>query len=191
MSDLQIGNLVYLVLLVAAIGGYTIVRYRGRIGTMLQHATLWGLIFLGVVAAIGMWGDIRHTIAPMQRIEGGTVAVPRERDGHYYVTVAINGTPVRMIVDTGATDMVLSHEDAAAAGIDLAGLQYYNRAQTANGAVRIAPVRLDEVELGPITDRNFRAFVSEGDMPASLLGMSYLQNFTSVEIRNDALVLTR
>ncbi|MGR3322775.1 MAG: retropepsin-like aspartic protease family protein [Pseudooceanicola sp.] len=192
MNSMQTGQLVYLVILAAAIGGYVVLAYRGRMGVMFRHAALWGLIFFGVVAAIGLWGDVRHTLMPVQRIDaGGVIEVPRSPDGHYYLTTRVNGTPLRMIVDTGATDIVLSHEDAEAAGIDLDGLRYFGRAATANGAVRIAPVRLNSIELGPVSDRNFSAFVSEGDMPASLLGMSYLQNFTRIEIENGALVLTR
>lgn len=191
MTSYDFGSLVYLGLLAAVIGSYTIVRYRGRMGVMLQHATLWGLIILGVVAAIGLWGDIRHTIAPVQRVQNGVIEVPRAPDGHYYVTAEVNGTPIRMIVDTGATDMVLSHQDAEAAGIDLSGLTYFGKAATANGTVRIAPVRLDTISLGPVTDQDFRAFVSEGEMPGSLMGMTYLQNFSKIEIENGALVLTR
>lgn len=191
MTSYDFGSLVYLGLLVTAIGGYTILRYRGRLGEMLQHAALWGLIILGVVAAIGLWGDIRHTIAPVQRVQNGVIEVPRSPDGHYYVTAEVNGTPVRMILDTGATDLVLSHEDAEAAGIDVSEVSYFGKAKTANGTVRIAPVRLDSIELGPVVDRNFRAYVSEGEMPGSLMGMSYLQNFSKIEIENGALVLTR
>lgn len=191
MTSYDFGSLVYLALLVTAIGGYTVLRYRGRLGEMLQHAALWGLIIIGVVAAIGLWGDIRHTVTPVQRVQNGVIEVPRAPDGHYYVTAEVNGAPIRMILDTGATDLVLSHEDAEAAGIDLAGLTYFGQAATANGRVRIAPVRLDSIELGPVVDRNFRAFVSEGEMPGSLMGMAYLQNFSRIEIENGALVLTR
>jgi aspartyl protease family protein len=130
-------------------------------------------------------------VAPVQRVQNGVIEVPRAPDGHYYVTAEVNGAPIRMILDTGATDLVLSHEDAEAAGIDLAGLTYFGQAATANGRVRIAPVRLDSIELGPVVDRNFRAFVSEGEMPGSLMGMAYLQNFSRIEIENGALVLTR
>lgn len=191
MSTHDLGSLFYLGLLVMAIAGYAILRYRGRIGEMLRHAALWGLIILGAVAAVGLWGDIRHTVAPVQRVQNGVIEVPRAPDGHYYVTAEVNGTPIRMILDTGATDMVLSADDAEAAGIDLQDLTYFGQAATANGTVRIAPVRLDEITLGPVNDRNFRAYVSEGEMPGSLMGMAYLQNFSRIEIENDALVLTR
>lgn len=191
MTSYEIGRLAFLGLLLVAIGGYTVLSYRGRLGEMLQHAALWGLILLGAVAVVGLWDDIRHTVAPVQRVQNGVIEVPRAPDGHYYVTAGVNGTPIRMILDTGATDMVLSREDAEAAGIDLAGLTYFGQAATANGRVRIAPVRLDSIELGPVVDRNFRAYVSEGEMPGSLMGMAYLQNFSKIEIKDGALVLTR
>ena len=192
MTQMQTGNLIYLVLLATAIAGFALVTYRGRMGVMVQHAVLWGLIFFGVVAVIGLWGDVRQQILPVQRVQqDGRITVPRAPDGHYYLTARVNGTPLRMIVDTGATDIVLSHDDAEAAGLTLADLTYMGRAATANGTVRIAPVRLEEVSLGPITDRGVRAFVSEGEMPSSLLGMSYLQAFSRIEIEAGALILTR
>ncbi|WP_375690268.1 TIGR02281 family clan AA aspartic protease [Pseudooceanicola sp. LIPI14-2-Ac024] len=191
MSSIQFGSLFYLVMLAVFIGGTLVVSYRGRRGTMFQHAAIWGLILLGTVAAIGLWGDIRHTVVPVQRVQNGVIEVPRSNDGHYYLTAEINGTPIRMIVDTGATDMVLRHEDAEKAGIDLNGLRYFGSAKTANGAVRIAPVTLDSVTLGPVTDEGFRAFVSEGEMPGSLMGMTYLQQFSRMSFENGALVLER
>ena len=65
------------------------------------------------------------------------------------------------------------------------------RAMTAHGEVRTAPVRLDSVELGPVLDRNVRAWVNEGEMDKSLLGMSYLQRWNRIEITGNALVLSR
>ncbi len=191
MESYDIAHLLYIILLASAIGGYAIMQYRGRMGKMAQHAVLWVLIFVGVLAAIGLWGDVRHTIAPVQRVQEGVITVPRSVDGHYYLTAKVNGTPLRMIVDTGATDLVLSRDDAQKAGIDLAGLNYVGNASTANGRVRIASVRLKTIELGPVKDQNFRAFVSEGEMPGSLLGMAYLQRYSKIEIENGALVLTR
>ncbi|HSG57216.1 MAG TPA: TIGR02281 family clan AA aspartic protease, partial [Paracoccaceae bacterium] len=77
------------------------------------------------------------------------------------------------------------------AGLDPAKLAFIGSAMTANGPVRTAPVRLDSIRLGGIEDRGLRAFVNEGEMRESLLGMTYLQRFSSVEIRQGALILTR
>ena len=107
------------------------------------------------------------------------------------MTTVVNGAQTRFMIDTGATDVVLDHDAAQAAGIDLGGLRYLGSASTANGTVRIAPVMLDSVTLGPVTDEGVRAWVSEGEMPISLLGMTYLQNFAKIEIEDGSMILTR
>lgn len=192
MTGDQIANLAFLGLLGAAIAGSYIVANRGQMGKVAQQAMIWGLIFVGVIAAVGMWGDIRSTVAPQQQFVGADeVVVPRGNNGHYHLTLVINDRPVDFIVDTGASQVVLSQEDAAKIGIDLADLRYFGSAQTANGVVRTAPIILDTVELGGIVDANVRAVVNGGDMDGSLLGMTYLNGFESIEIRDGELVLRR
>jgi len=98
---------------------------------------------------------------------------------------------VEFVVDTGATDVVLTREDAQRAGIDLASLAYTGRAMTANGMVRTASARVDEISLGDTRDTGLRVSINEGEMPQSLLGMTYLRRFSRIEIANDTLILTR
>ena len=98
---------------------------------------------------------------------------------------------MRFVLDTGATSLVLTQEDARTAGLDPEELQYYNRAMTANGEVRTAPVRLDAITLGSVTDANVAAVVNEGEMSNSLMGMTYLQRWGRIEIANDTLTLSR
>ena len=95
------------------------------------------------------------------------------------------------MVDTGATEMVLNIDDARRAGIDVDNLAYLGRANTANGVVRTASVQLETVELGSVLDRNFPASVNGGQMDGSLLGMTYLSRFDTLEIKDRELVLTR
>ena len=186
-------SLVYLVILGSAIGLWFFAQNRQSLGKLAQQAAAWGLIFIGAIAVVGLWGDIRQTVAPSQNVvaDSGQIEVPRAPDGHYYLTAEINGEPVRFVVDTGATQIVLTKEDARRAGLDVDGLVYLGRANTANGEVRTAPVRLDRVTIGPIEDSNVRAVVNDGVMEGSLLGMEYLQRFSSVEIGGGKLVLTR
>ena len=192
MDGDQIANLAFLGLLGAAIAGSYIVSNRGQMGKMAQQAMIWGLIFVGVIAAFGMWGDIQSTVSPRQSYVGADeVVVPLDSDGHYHMTLEINDVPIEFIVDTGASQVVLSQQDAERAGIDLDALRYIGSAQTANGTVETAPVTLSTVELGGILDANVRAVVNGGDMNGSLLGMSYLNGFRSIEIRNGELVLKR
>ncbi|MBA4349932.1 MAG: TIGR02281 family clan AA aspartic protease [Rhodobacter sp.] len=191
MDSETTGRLLYLVLLLAAVGGWIIVEYRKRMGEALRTAAAWGLIFIGVMAGYGLWNDLRTDIAPQQMIsEAGTIEVPRAEDGHYYLTLEINGTPIQFLADTGATNMVLSDRDARRVGIDPESLMYLGSAQTANGTVRTARVELPSVTLGPYQDNDFSAWVNQGEMSGSLLGMEYLSLYR-VEIAGDRMILRR
>lgn len=192
MSGDDYGRLIYLVLLGSAVAGWFFMQNRQRLGKVAQQAAVWGLIFIGAIAAVGLWSDIRNNVAPRQSyLDGGMVEVPRAPDGHYYLTLQIDGVPVRFVIDTGASDMVLSRSDARALGIDPDRLSYFGSAMTANGPVRTARVTLDTVALGEIADRHVTAWVNEGEMDESLLGMAYLQRFASIEIAGGKLVLRR
>jgi aspartyl protease family protein len=192
MTGTDYGQLAYLVLLLCAVGGFVLVQNRRNVGKMAKQAAVWALIFAGVAGVVGFGNDLGRELQARQAvIAEGTIEVPRGRDGHYHLTLDINGVPVDFIVDTGATDMVLSLEDARAVGIDPDRLIFSGRAMTANGVVGTAPVRLAEVTLGPIVDRNVRAVVNEGELFGSLLGMGYLQRFDRISIENDRLFLER
>jgi len=192
MNGDDIARLAFLGLLTAAIVGSYLLHNRGNLGKVAQQAAIWGLIFLGVIAVVGLWGDIRTSVTPRQAMASdGQIEVPRSPDGHYYLTLGINGTPVRFVVDTGATDMVLSQQDALLAGLDPDGLAYLGSAQTANGTVRTATVRLESVTLGDFTDSNLRAVVNQGELDSSLLGMGYLGLFDRIEIADGQLILSR
>ncbi len=193
MESFEIGRLAYLVLLGGAVGGYLLIENRHSLGKMLRHAMAWVLIFVGVIAGYGLWNDIRNDIAPRQSLVAGSgqISVPRHMDGHFYLTLRLNGHPIEFVVDTGATDLVLSNADAQKIGIDLEALVFSGRARTANGEVRTAPVRINLVELENITDQNFPARITDGALEDSLLGMTYLRQFSRMEITGDKLILTR
>jgi len=193
MEDMDFGRLIYLGLLLCAVGFWVFVQNRQSLNKTVQQLAIWAFIFLGVIAGYGLWGDIRQTLQPQQSVmaEAGRVVVPRAPDGHYYLTLMVNGTAVDFLVDTGASQVVLTANDARRAGIDPEKLAYLGRANTANGEVRTASVKVEELALGEIRDKNLRVWVNEGEMEKSLLGMTYLQRWSHIEIRNGALVLSR
>lgn len=193
MNDPDIARIVYLGLLGSVLVIWFVVHNRQSLSKLMQQAVAWVLIFLGVIAAIGLWGDIRQTIQPRQSVvsANNSIQVPRAPDGHFYLTLMINDVPVDFLVDTGASQVVLTQKDARRIGLKIEDLAFTGRAMTANGEVRTAPVRLGTVELGQISDQNIRAWVNAGEMTQSLLGMSYLQRWRKIEITGRGLVMTR
>ncbi|MFD0979776.1 MULTISPECIES: retropepsin-like aspartic protease family protein [Tropicimonas] len=193
MSADQTASLIYLMLLGSVIAGYFFLSNRQSIGRSLRQAGLWALIFIGVIVAYGLWGDLRNTLLPQQAVfsEQGRVEVPMGNDGHFHMVLQVNGTPVQFVVDTGATDIVLSQKDAERVGIETDSLPYLGTANTANGRVQTARVRLEEVALGDIRDTNVAAVVNGGEMQGSLLGMAYLNRFAEVTFGGGKMILTR
>ncbi len=192
MSPEDYGRLAYLILLGLAVGGYFLAQSRDNLGKTAQQAAIWGVIFVGVIAGVGLWSDIRDDVAPRQMVVGeGVIEVPRGPDGHYQLVLNVNGTNLPFVVDTGASGIVLSRQDAERIGIDAADLAYSGRASTANGIVQTARARVNEIRLGDVVDRNVTVFVNQGEMDGSLLGMDYLQRFRRIEIEDGRLILTR
>lgn len=192
MTADNLPNIVYLVILLAALSGVLIAALRGNMARTLQQLSIWGLIFLGLIAVFGMWDDIRDTVMPQQQVlDGGRIELPRQRDGHYYVVARVNDVPVRFVVDTGATQVVLTKQDAERIGLDPERLPFTGRANTANGSIATAPVRLDTLDIGPIHDRRVSAVVNGAPMETSLLGMNYLTRYARVEFNRDKMILER
>ncbi|WP_017999691.1 TIGR02281 family clan AA aspartic protease [Paracoccus sp. N5] len=188
----EFGRAAYLVLLLIAVGGFLLVELRARPGKILRQAAAWGLIFLGAIALAGLWGDIRQAVAPQARmLEGGRIEVPLGNDGHFHLTAQVNGTPVRFVIDTGASSIALGPRDAARVGIDPEALAYVGQARTANGIIETAPVTLDSLALGEIRDSRVPAMVLRSDLDQSLMGMSYLARFARVSIEGNRLILER
>ena len=191
MADFDTSRLIYLIVLLVMVAGWFLMQTREGLNKTLQHAAVWAMIFVGGAAAVGLWQDISRPASQTRMTDAGQIIVPRSADGHYYLTAQINGADVRFVLDTGATDMVLTQSDARRAGLDPDQLTYLGRANTANGEVRTAFVRLDAVQLGDVTDRDVAAVVNGGQMEDSLLGMGYLQRWGRLEITNGELILTR
>ena len=113
----------------------------------------------------------------------------READGHFYADVALSGMRTRMLVDTGASVIALTAEDAAAAGVIWNPADIAPIGHGASGVVEGVNVVLPEVELGGVTQRDVRAVVIPEGLAISLLGQSFLSNLGSVNIANDRMVL--
>lgn len=117
-------------------------------------------------------------------IAGQTLA--RAEDGHFYAEAQVNGARIRFLVDTGASLVALTPEDARRAGIAVGDAS--GRALGADGEIAFAPVTIDRLAIGPIEARGVRGAVADR-LPVSLLGQSFLQRVGSVEMRGDTMIL--
>lgn len=128
--------------------------------------------------------------AEAQARADGTVELRAGANGHFHAEAEINGRPVEVLVDTGASMVALTYEDAETAGIYLNPADFTHAVSTANGIARVAPVTFDRISIGDITVRNVSGVVSErGKLMTSLLGMSFLGKLERVDIRSGLLVL--
>ena len=188
---------------IAAMIGTGVVQSRRHFGQSLRQFGIWVLIVLVLVSAYLYRGELE---AFGNRLAGGLVpgrativtdadgsrevVLHKGMDDHFETSVAVNGESVRMLVDTGASRVVLSYEDAVTLGLDPANLAYTQVVLTANGKARAAPVTLAEVAIGPIVRRDVRAMVTEQDkLDQSLLGMSFLSTLGSLQMQTDELRL--
>jgi len=196
-------QLVWLTALGLVVGAGLMFSYRGRAATALRHAATWLLVAVILVAGYSFrteFTDIAHRVRAqlqpgyaLQRItvEGANeVVLFRRADGHFSADVTVDGIAVSMLVDTGATTLTLSNEDAARIGLAVDRLAYSVRIQTANGLSEAAPVSLDRVTIGPITVSPVRALVARpGRLNESLLGIGFLSRLESYEVRGDQMIL--
>ena len=161
-----------------------------------------GLVLLGVgmldrgtallpVRAVQSGSDARPGAAG-ERATGppsNTIVYAANQRGHVILEAAVNGAPVRMLVDTGASLVTLTPQDARAVGIAPSELVYNARANTANGSARMAPVTLREIRIDQLSLYDVPAAVLE-NLNLSLLGMSFLARLQGYEMRDGKLTIT-
>ena len=141
-----------------------------------------------IAARFGRRGQA-ETSAPRASVAlANTMVYVANERGHVVLDAAVNGAPVRMLVDTGASLVTLTPADARAAGIDPASLTFSGRVQTANSTTRMAPLTLREIRIGQLSFYDVRASVLE-HLNVSLLGMSLLSRLRGYEMRDGRLTI--
>ena len=170
----------------------------GALLRRLRHAAVW--LALAGILAIGysyrfeltdLVNRLGGEIVPYAAVttEDGAVRVRAHRDGHFYIDSRVNGAPVRFLIDTGASLVALSPDDAERIGFEPSQLNFSQRLHTAGGIVRAAPVVIRSLELGDIRLSNVRAVVNGERLPHSLLGITALERLSGYEVRDGTLTL--
>ena len=206
-GDGKIG-LVHGLVLLAFLGGSAILHYRRMPkGLFLRSVLAWMGVAVVVFAGYSYRFELSQIkdrlmgeLTPSSGIEvsGGAVSIRANQSGHYVVEAMVavvvgkhdgGGQPIRFLVDTGASDVVLSPRDAERLGFKLSDLEYTRAYRTANGMVNGAPVRLNRVSIGPLSLGEVRASVNGAPMKNSLLGMSFLSRLSGYEVSRERMVL--
>lgn len=171
----------------ATIVGFGIVHFEGL--KALTSRVLGVDVQSLEAAAPSTNADAKSSLARIA--SGASVELRASRNGHFHTETEINGRAIPVMVDTGATLVALSYEDAERAGIFLTPQDFTGSVNTANGRAKVAPVMLGRVAIGDIAIRDVPALVSEpGRLNTSLLGMSFLGRLSSFEMRSGVLLLT-
>ncbi|MBU0582490.1 MAG: TIGR02281 family clan AA aspartic protease [Alphaproteobacteria bacterium] len=202
MGTGQFGSLIYLGALGALVAS-GIVASSQRFGDTARMLAIWLLVILALMAGFQYRYELQDVA---NRVSGGlvpgspltafddegraVVTLQKRMDGHFEASLAVDGTPVSTIVDTGATSTVLTAADAARAGFDTAALNFTIPVSTANGTARAARVVAATASVGAIERRNLPILVAEpGQLDQSLLGMNFIGTLAGFDVRGDRLIL--
>ena len=195
------GALIYNLALIVFLGGTVLVLFRERFSKALQAALMWLVIALMLAVGYSYRTELRavadRVMAELMpgrpishSVQARVVEIVRGRSGDFQVAAQVNGTRVMMVLDTGASTVVLTQEAARAVGLPIDLLTYDVAVDTANGRTRAASVTLDRVTVGGIEERSINALVAQrGQLRTSLLGMTFLNRLESWQVRGDRLVL--
>ena len=192
----DVGSLVLKIALVVFAGGLVLVLFREKLSKALEATMFWAVIGLLLVVGYTYRFELRdvadRVIAELMpghvAGHGRNVQVVRGNGGDFGVAAHINGTKIPMVLDTGASSVVLTQEAAKAVGLPIEVLNYTVNVDTANGRTRAAPVTLDRIAVGGLTERAVPALVAQpGQLKTNLLGMTFLNRLESWEVRGDKL----
>lgn len=200
LNNDDFAHLIYLLPITALLSA-GVIAGRRNIGETLRHLIVWLLIILALATAYLYRQDFAevanrlmaglmpgHAVV-MTTSEGAQEVILHKRQGgHFQATVEIDGKSIDMLIDTGASSVALSYEDADRLGLEPEKLGYTVTVMTANGRARAAPIRLQNIAIGPIVRQNISATVAErGRLEQSLLGMSFLATLGSLQMQTDEL----
>jgi aspartyl protease family protein len=159
-------------------------------------------VLIATAGAVVAYGDpnqiarakstVSNTVSDLLRPRAATraVQISRGQGGEFALQAKINGVAAPMVIDTGATSVVLTYETAKAAGLPLELLEYDVDLETASGHTKAARLTLDRLAIGKLVERSVPALVVQhGQMKTNLLGMSFLDRLESWEVRPDSLML--
>ena len=195
-TRIDVSSLAVKIVIVVFVGALVLALFRERFSRAIESAMIWVvialLIAIGYTFRFELRGIADRVLAEILPGHAGSrvIELTRAGNGSFPIAVQINGGHTAMVLDTGASSVVLTQEAAKAAGLPLELLSYTVQVDTANGRARAAAVTLDRLAVGGIVERSVPALIAQpGQLRTSLLGMSFLNRLESWEVRGDKLMM--
>lgn len=192
MNGDEAPRLLYLVLLLLLVGSSLFAR-RLPFGQSLKMALAWIAIFAAAFVLFALrspfsdlWSRLRVEATGGSVAQGLTVRIPMAEDGHFWADGAVNGTPVRFLVDSGASTTTVSRTTATAAGLE-PGIRR-DVVETANGRLVMKKSSAEQFEIGPIERADFTININETDS-VNVLGMNFLSSLSRWRVEGRWLIL--
>ncbi len=192
------GEMIRLTGLLALVSSGLVATRRIDVGRTARNLAVWVAVFALIVVGYASRGPLleafrsaRSALLPAYAVSDSprTITIGRSEGDSFYVMGKVNGAPVKFLIDTGATDIVLSPADAAKAGIAAPAAGYSRPSETANGVGYAAPENVKSLEVGPIRLSDVPVMINQAPMASSLLGMPFLKRLESFEVKGDQLIL--
>jgi len=204
-TDQAMSGIWYLLAIVLV--GSALLTRRMPLGGMMRMALLWAAIFaillmlFNLAQKSGIFMESAHTpstakedddhpVAPQTRIDGDRIRIAVSSDGHYWVDGAVNGTPTRFLIDSGASVTALSEQAARAAALNIDPAQSSVTVMTANGHVKAQRARIATLTIGPVRTSDLDIVVSPAFGDVNVIGMNMLSRLKSWGVENGEMVLT-
>src|SRR5215471_16614016 len=198
LDDHQQLSLLYRIGLLILVGSALARMFRGRFAMAARMAAMW--VIVGLALAVGytyrfelkdLANRVLAELVPGRAAaRGRTVELARTSNGDFQVATQVNGARVPMVLDTGASSVMLTRDAAIAAGLPVEMIKYNVSIETANGRTYAAAATIDRIAVGGIVERAVPALIAQpGTLKTSLLGMSFLSRLQGWEVRGDKVVM--
>jgi aspartyl protease family protein len=198
LGNSDLASLVYKIAFLILVGGAVLRVFRDRLGEAIQAALMWVIVALVLVAAYAYRFELKDAsdrvmaelVPGRAAARGDTVEIARAGTGDFQIATEVNGALVPMVLDTGASSVMLTRGAAISAGLPAEMIKYNVNIETANGRTQAAAVTLDRIAIGGIVERSVPALIAQpGQLKTSLLGMSFLSRLQGWEVRGDKVMM--
>lgn len=197
-QDDNLMHFLYLMALLSVLSLGFFSGVQGSAGQILKQIAAWIGIAAVVIAGysyreefLGVATRMKSELMPMEAasIDDRTVQLRATHNGHFNVSALVDGRKINFLVDTGASSVALTPQDAKRLGYNSKKLKFTQPVNTANGITYVAPIQLRVIKIGDIVVSNVRATVHKDGLDQSLLGMSFLGRLNSITVNKNTLVL--